>query len=514
MVTKIISIFIAATVAARALGELLYLQQSSYFNMHYLKWAFKNFKRYISFFNIIALILFVLSVVFSNVYLAAGAGVAILFEAIRLAPSKAKQKKGLVYTARVKRLCATGIILLAVLSFFELIPVLLPLGILSFVFVPIANIIIRPVELFAAQMYINDAKKIIRSMKDLTVIGVTGSYGKTSVKFMLEKLLAAKYNVLVTPESFNTTMGVVKTVRNMLKPYHEIFVCEMGAKNVGEIKEICDIVKPLHGVITSIGPQHLESFKSIENIIKTKFELCDSLPKENGTIFINHDNEHCCNRKIDKNTFSFGVSDGSTYQATNIRYSSSGTSFTVLHDGKSVDFSTKLLGEHNISDLVCAIAVADFLGVPEEAMISAVAEIRPVKHRMEIINKGNGVTVIDDAFNSNPVGSRCAVETLGTMQDALRIVITPGMIELGEMESELNRKFGHYIAENCDYAVLVGPSRTKPIFDGLKDKNFPDEKIFVAKNLAEAVAFADSKTIESTRSVVLFENDLPDLYNE
>ena len=138
--------------------------------------------------------------------------------------------------------------------------------------------------------YINDAKKIIKNCPDLLVIGITGSFGKTSVKYFLDELLSVKYNVLKTPGNFNTTLGVVKTIRSSLRATHDIFLCEMGAKNIGDIKEICDIVHPKMGIITSVGEMHLESFKSIENVRKTKFELADSLP-ENGKIFLN-----CCLR--------------------------------------------------------------------------------------------------------------------------------------------------------------------------------------------------------------------------
>ena len=157
--------------------------------------------------------------------------------------------------------------------------------------------------------YINDAKRILNEMPNLLVIGITGSYGKTSMKNFLYSLLSEKYDVLKTPKNYNTTMGVVKTIREELKPTHQIFLCEMGATNVGDIKEICDIVNPKLGVITSIGPQHLESFKSIENIIKTKFELADSVKQNNGTIFLNYDNNYIKNKELDMNKITYGVND-------------------------------------------------------------------------------------------------------------------------------------------------------------------------------------------------------------
>lgn len=154
----------------------------------------------------------------------------------------------------------------------------------------VANVINHPMEAGINQHYINDAVKA-EKRPGLTVISVTGSYSKTSVKFYLQTLLQEKYNVLVTPESFNTPMGVVRTIRGSLKPTTEIFVCEMGARHVGDIKEICDMVHPNHGVITSIGPQHLETFFNMENIQKTKFELADALP-EGGMLFLNGDNDY------------------------------------------------------------------------------------------------------------------------------------------------------------------------------------------------------------------------------
>ena len=149
------------------------------------------------------------------------------------------------------------------------------LGAVSPFLVLAANFLNKPIEKAINRWFINDAKRILKSCPDLTVIGVTGSYGKTSVKFILKTLLEARFNVLATPESYNTPMGVVITVRNHLRATHEVFVCEMGARHVGDIKEICDIVHPNHGIITSVGPQHLETFFTLDNVKKTKFYVCE-----------------------------------------------------------------------------------------------------------------------------------------------------------------------------------------------------------------------------------------------
>jgi UDP-N-acetylmuramoyl-tripeptide--D-alanyl-D-alanine ligase len=216
-----------------------------------------------------------------------------------------KAKKPLVYTNRVKRMLTTHAILIAglVACSFSMSHTKQALLLAFFLSLTpfatlLSNLLNAPLERRINKRYIEDAKRILRKTPRPIVIGVTGSYGKTSTKYFLQKLLSFKFNTLMTPESFNSTLGVVKTLRTQLKPIHEVFICEMGAKGAGEIKEICDIVEPRYGVITSIGPQHLESFKTLENVIETKFELADALPEE-GALFLICDNDHIRNKLRD-----------------------------------------------------------------------------------------------------------------------------------------------------------------------------------------------------------------------
>ncbi len=428
-------------------------------------------------------------------------------------------KKKLVFTPRVIRMCVTSAIVygavcaLSMIFGFEsgwFMPVLCLWQIFSLFMPMIANFINKPIEKAVNNYYINDAKRIINELPNTTVIGITGSYGKTSTKFYLNKLLSAKYNVLMTPESYNTTMGVVKTVRGSLNASHEIFICEMGAKGVGEIKEICDIVHPKHSMITSIGEQHLETFKSVENIIKTKFEIVDCIT--DGTVVLNYDNEFIRSHGTDKNKITYGIGDGNyNYKATDIKVSPKGTSFTVIHKGESYEFSTKLLGSHNVQNIVGAIAMAHFMGVPMRDLVFPVKRLECVPHRMEILDKGNGVTVIDDAFNSNPAGARAALGTLAMMEDCERILVTPGMVELGEREYDLNRELGEFAADCCDAAILVGERQAPPIKEGLLKKGYPEDKIYVVKSLNEGIKIAYGLN-QGRKRVILLENDLPDNY--
>lgn len=447
---------------------------------------------------------------------------------------KTNTKKKLVYTARVKRLILTDsilVILLLVLTGVFLgvsriagaFAVLTTLQIIALV---IVNWINRPVEGMINQHYINDAKKKLRSVPDLTVIGVTGSYGKTSVKYYLDTLLKEHFEVLITPESYNTPMGVVKTIRSSLKPSHQIFICEMGARHVGDIKEICDIVHPEHGIITSVGPQHLETFFNMDNIVNTKFELADALP-EVGLLFLNGDNEYIRNHsgkyknKIFYTTGEWAkakelesqIEEGEVsryYQTGDVKLSRTGTEFTVTApDGEKETFQMRLLGEHNVINVAGAVAVANTLGIPLKQLKVPVRRIQPVAHRMQLIERGN-YTIIDDAFNSNPVGSRAAVETLKQFE-GVRILITPGMVELGEKEEEYNYKFGTYAADCCDYILLVGEKHTAPIHKGVLESGFSQERCRVFEKLEDALSFAYSIKAEGHKFILL-ENDLPDNY--
>lgn len=426
-----------------------------------------------------------------------------------------KAKKPLVYTARVKRMLVTSAVLYAVLLVIAAqagIPILG--GAVLFVLSPLApaaaNFVNTPIEKSVNNYYINDAKKMLSS-SNAKVIGITGSYGKTSVKYYLSALLKAKYNVLMTPESYNTPMGIVKTIRGELNSLHEIFVCEMGAKRVGEIKEICDIVHPDMGVITSVGPQHLETFKSIENVKKTKFELADAVEKKNGMLFLNGDDENIKSYKGARKCVTYSLSGSGDYNAEVLSVGESGTTFTLAAPGgESGTFTTKLIGTHNVLNIAGAAAVAHSLGIGFEQLGVQIKKLKSVPHRLELVNRGKDI-IIDDAYNSNPSGTRAALETLSCF-DGVKILLTPGMVELGAKQNELNFEFGKNAAAVCDVCILVGRKQTESIREGLESAAFPSDKVYVAKGLSDAVEYAYALNTHGTRKIILLENDLPDNY--
>ena len=444
---------------------------------------------------------------------------------------KVEVKKPLVYTARAKRVFGLSICLLVgFATTLVLIAQTSPWRIAIFLFsevsvinLTIANLLIYPLERTINEAYLFSARKRIRTLQP-RVIGITGSYGKTSTKYILHQILSQKFNTLMTPDSYNTPMGICKVIRGELTTEHEIFIVEMGAYKRGDIRELCNLASPEIGILTAVGPQHLERFKSIENIAQTKYELIESLPSDGLAVF-NCDNEICARlsdkreqggspvRRYATEPFSVdSVSDRADLTATNIRHTPEGLAFTVhTHIGIS-EIRTRLLGRHNVSNILAAIAVSIECGMTLADIRQAIGTVEPVPHRLQLTSGVGNVTIIDDSFNSNPVGAKAALEVLAEIGEGKKVLVTPGMVELGEREDAENRRLGEHAAEVCDLVILVGPTRTRPILEGLKAAEYPSQQIIVALNLEEVKQHLATQV--QAGDVVLFENDLPDNYKE
>ncbi|MBQ3149075.1 MAG: UDP-N-acetylmuramoyl-tripeptide--D-alanyl-D-alanine ligase [Alistipes sp.] len=431
-------------------------------------------------------------------------------------------KKPIVYTMRVKRLIVSAALLtIAAVTVAEIfapqiaMPIALALLILPIVMLT-ANLVNKPLEAAISRWYYNDAKRILRSMPQLTIIGVTGSFGKTSTKHYLYRILSEKYNVLMTPGNFNTTLGVIRTVREHLKPHHQIFIVEMGAKQVGDIKEICDLVHPTIGIVTAVGEMHLETFHTQENILRTKFELIDALPAD-GLGVVNLDSKPIASRTINHKCRVLGYAIDNTsadYLAQEIDYAASDTSFAIkTADALREGYTTHLAGRGNILNLLAAVAVADHLQVSESMQKRAMRQIEQIEHRLSVRRTAGGITIIDDAYNSNPTGAKMALEVLRNfrrMEGGRRIVVTPGFVELGERQAELNRELGREIASACDIAIVVNKTNREAISSGILVQEFNKN------NLIEVDSFADASarlaSMMRAGDVILYENDLPDSF--
>lgn len=443
-----------------------------------------------------------------------------------------KHIKPLVYTGRVVRLlvaewtlafCFSSVFFVRLFSWsFTTIgwwPYLWPFliryapGMLLPLFVLLAACVMYPVESAVKRWYFNDAKHKLAAREDLVKIGITGSFGKTGTKYALEAMLKKKYEVLITPGSYNTPMGVTRVVREQLRDVHEVFVAEMGARYRGDIRELCALVRPQFGIITAVGKQHLETFGSIEKVIETKGELLRGLG-EDGCCFLNGDDANC--RRLYAQTslaekYLYGTEAEDLFmRAADILPGPEGSTFTLIaENGERVACKTKLLGKYNILNMTGAAALAYRLGMGMEEIAAAIAEAVPVEHRLQLIP--GAVTVIDDAFNANPVGAREALHVL-SMFKGKKIIVTPGLVEQGREEEQLNYDFGAHIAQSADIAIIIGKKHADPICRGLLEAGFPKENLVRAASLTEATALLKNHTVPGC--TVLFENDLPDNFAE
>jgi len=510
--------FFAVSAIFGIVKQLQMLQQNSYFPSRYFKWLKDNVPLIQVFFYFISAVL----LYFKLIYVLIGFSAIVLafniFEAIN---TQKKSIKKLAFTGRVKRQFVAGfIVLLALISLYALdfslvsskISVILTLviSLITPLFTFIIWAITYPIEKAFSAWYIHDAKRILKKHSRLKVIGITGSYGKTTTKFILNRILSEKYNVVCTPQSFNTPMGVVRTIREALKPQTEIFICEMGAKKVKDIKEICDIVHPDFGIITSVGAQHLETFKSVDNVFKTKFELADAVTKKSGNIFVNLDSKEISNRIKNDDYFTYGTDAKAKFKVSNLRTGRNGSFFTLNLNNEKIKLTTKLLGVHNIVNIAGAAALSYSLGVKPEDIKYAVSCLKATEHRLEMKLSVNSSVMIDDAYNANPEGCLEAVRVLNSFDNMTKVIITPGLIELGVEEYNCNFALGLEAAKTCDIIIFVGPNRSKPMVDAVNTTDFNKDNMFIAKSFFEAMEiysrFADKNT------VVLVENDLPDNY--
>ncbi len=506
------------------------LQQNLYNeNNRYLKWLKNNLKYVFLSLDIVPVILILVAWLMNNdasLILMILALLVYPVESLRLISiRKGEQvKKPLVITKRVKRLIITiSIIFLIpiiiyIFNYENGYPIVFILSLMtyfSYIIVWIAKIINTPVEKMVYIYYETQAKNKLKSMSNLKVIGITGSYGKTSSKNILNDILNVKYISKPTPRNLNTEYGLMITINNHLDKFDEIFIAEMGAYQQGEIKTLCDMVHPKFGILTTIGLAHLESFGSAENIIKTKFELIESLP-DDGVAILNGDDpkqiDYEIKSKCKKVWIGIKNKDVDVY-AEDIKCGPKGSTFNIKFkdDPKKYSFETKLLGNHNIENILAGVALGREFGMSIDELQKGVRKVKPIESRLELRNYGY-MYQINDAYNSNPVGAKAAVDVLDLMPGT-KVVVTPGMTELGEKEEELNNIFGTQISKVADYVILVGEKRIKPIFKGIVDSGFNKDKIYVVNSVYDAYTLLQK--MESKKEIyALFENDLPDSYNE
>ncbi len=343
----------------------------------------------------------------------------------------------------------------------------------------------------------------VQDAKNLIVIGITGSFGKTSTKEFLYTILSEKYNCLKTEGNINTKIGIAQFVLKNLKSEHQVFICEMGAYKIGEIRDICQMVKPKIGIITGINQQHLDLFGSQENIVKAKFELIDALPSA-GTAIFNWDND-IVRSKIkalpqDRRTIFCSTKEEIGVWSEDIAVSKDEISFKVFSKSdKPSEFKLNLLGAQNVINVLMAIACAKELGASIEEIKAGVQLIGPEQGGMKLYRNKNGVSIIDSSYSANPDGVMAALEYLKTWPKK-KILVMPSLIELGAASPEIHKNIGRTISQVCDLAIITTKEHFADIAKGA-------DKILLIESAAD-VAYK-IKQFVSEDDVVLLEGRVP-----
>ncbi len=526
---------------------LLVLQQSGYQHKRYFKWLDNKNTPYLSRLMLLCLLGFlffcVMNTCFSSVlatfldattsktvasYLGFGSYLLFTISYINT-ESSVNAKVPLKKTKRLVRLAITYLIVLIAVSF-GFITLLNYLAfiindemfaILRFSIICVMPIII-PYLLFVAFCINEPVEWIIRKhhlkiallkldRTEVIKIGITGSYGKTTVKEILRVILSQKYRVLASPESFNTPLGIALSVKK-LDSTHDIFIAEMGARVKGDIANLAKMVKPTYAVLTGVTSQHLESFGSLENVKNTKYELFENLTKD-GKGFFNVDGEDALElfNKFNGDKYSAGLNGENFVTAKDIETTPKGTKFILCIKGEEpILCQTSLLGKHSISNICLAVSVAYNLGLTKEEIAQGINRIQSVGHRLELIPNNKNIVIIDDSYNASETGVVAAMETL-KLFSGRKIVLTPGLVELGKRENIANFNFGKLLAENANIVIVIGKHNAEVLINGMLEGGMAKENIIFAKNLKKGNE--ELNKIIREGDVVLFENDLPDNYN-
>lgn len=464
---------------------------------------------------LVSVLFLVWSYPFVKTYQLSGYKMNIFFDSVLSLNLSFGDKNSLNWTKRLLRFLSlysvVSIGLFIIIFFFieNVWLILLDLALLFF-FQPIVlaftHYLLLPIELLIKKWFMQKASKKLKK-KQVVKIGITGSYGKTSTKNILAHILGKQYKVCATPKNFNTEMGLTKTILENLDD-HDIFIAEMGARHKGDIEILSKLVKPDYAIITTIGNQHIETFKNIETVEETKFELAKSV-QEKGLAIFNGDSQSTKKlfNKFKGEKLLTCEKDGYAF-AENIQIGSDGSKFDLILDGKRLKIQTKLLGKFNINNIVTASALAHILDISDSDIISAIKTLVPTPHRLELF-KNDYCTIIDDSYNSNVVGSKEAMEVLASFE-GVKIVVTPGIIELGPDQSQANFKLGTYIADVADYLIIMNKTNKNELFSGAISHNFRKERIYFADTRKKQKEILEKLTCKNC--VVLFENDLPDNY--
>jgi UDP-N-acetylmuramoyl-tripeptide--D-alanyl-D-alanine ligase len=520
------------TFAHRAKRFLHILQLEEYYTREYAHWLHSHFSRYLTRRTWLGVLVAFLIVAWSSTsFLTVGLWGILGAVLLALNWNPPKAKKPLIMTARALRVFVAAFCVGAAFTLLQIalgavveerfgvsngmltIPLL---TVFAGHVVLLANLLLWPFEERTRRRFQRIAERKLRHVNP-KIIAITGSAGKTTTKELVAHMLAARYRVLRTPSSFNTPMGISRTVNDSLTD-QEYFVVEMGAYTKGEIAKLCRLVGGTDvSVITTVNAQHLERFGSLEKTAEAKYEIVEGL-KPGGTAVLNFDvpavRQHA-QRFPDLDILTFGVESGDVrLRATAVREQESGIEVDVTMDGQRATVRTPLLGRHNATNILAAIGVGLTCGLDLPYMAAALRQTRPPEHRLQPMTLPTGGTYLDDGYNGNPQGIVGALEVLGSYAPRRRIVITPGLIEMGKDRAQYHEAIGRAAAEHVDVAFLVGPKQTADIRAGMLAAGFPTDNVHTVRSLDEARDRITEMHGWDAGNAVLVANDLPDQFDE
>ena len=402
--------------------------------------------------------------------------------------------KTIIYNLNAKNLYCFCEVMGYMILFIQSLPFILIFG----------NIVLSPMEIFVKHHYASEAKSILKKYNPI-VIGITGSFGKTSTKNILNHILSSVASSMTTDRSINTLMGITQVIREELKPSYKYFIVEIGTSKKGKIKKICNLVQPQYGILTAVGSAHFENFKSKDAIAKEKFDLIKSVINNNGSYIIN-------SNLVDEKYIKKFHTDSTNFDISDINISSSGISFKLKYNRQKYNISAPVFGVHQAQNISLAFIMALKLGIPTDTIIASLKTLPQTEHRLEVKTQ-DGLTIIDDAFNSNIDGFKSALSTLkilATEKKGRAILVTPGMVELGREHDAQHKEVAKTALETCDIVIAVVPERIKAFVDKFTVEKSVNQEIILANSLAEARQWLSANSKKN--DVILYENDLPDVF--
>ena len=512
--------------AARRLLTYLHLfQQEEYDNRRFVNWIVANrgWDRRVSLvlLAIVAVELILRALAPREIFIGLAALTLLGAAALERDPRKAAKKK-LAMTARARRIYGIALALTALLGVgAALIGEFVLAWLVAVQLVPLAlvaaNLVLMPLEARVQRRYWNEARARLDQLKP-TVIAITGSYGKTSVKHIIGHVLETAAPTLMTPGSVNTAMGIARVIRERLQPQHRYFVVEMGAYGIGSIRRLCELTPPHLGIITAIGKAHYERFKSLDTVSRAKFELAEAARDNRGSVIVAADTlafvwpRQFVERHRDM-TITVGDAEPADLVIEHLRQDRDGVVAAIRWRGERYELRAPLYGLHQGRNIALAFAAACSLGLSPEDIATSLKSTPQIAHRLEVKRQPNGTVVIDDAYNSNPVGFASALALLDVLRPpgGRRILVTPGMVELGAEHDSEHTRIGRLAAEHVDVLLAVAPHRIAPLVAAFSQAA-PNREIVPCAGFAEARAWLD-RNLKSD-DVVLIENDLPDLLEQ